>query len=417
MLAALDSHVFLPTRVTPVTFRGQRVYLIPGTEKLFPAVAVKLRGMTAADGRRLLLLFISSLAWVEGNGIQVVNWSGGSLPFRIGRPSPMQLVNEHLDFDYFPDPTDTRARWALGFYREGLSLSHVAYAALSFFKIINIVAKSSKSKKQIAWMNDALPAISDREALARVKALKAEGIADVGAYLYQSGRCAIAHAGEEPTVDPEDPEDAQRLSRDMPLIRALAAYAIEHDLGVKSSQTVYREHLYELAGFKAMFGDAISNRLERGSHTSVSDMPLLPRLSVRLKYHDTLEAFERMAAEVMHVRGGRVGLLLRSQRGHLSFRMSLNVPKERLDFDYEAFSFLDDGSEAAIRDYIDSQHFVQRYLANGILQVFNAENGDLLGRRDAYIPVNIIPTAAGDAAFMRQIEALEKEAERRRAPS
>lgn len=412
VLAALDSHVFLPTKVTPVAFRGHRLYLIPGTDTQLPAIAVNMTRGTQSDGQRLLFHFLSSLSWVEGQGVQVVRWSGGSLPFRVGRGLTARLVNDQLDFDYFPDPTDTRTRWALAFYREGLSLSNVAYAALSFFKIINILAPTGKEQKQ--WMNAALPALSDRSALERVKELTAEGVGDIGAYLYQSGRCAIAHAGEDPTVDPEDPEDTRRLSRDAPLIRALAAYAIEHDLGVKSPQTVYREHLYELAGFKAMLGSSISDRLAQRDPVSVSEVPRLPPLSVRLKYHQPLTAFENMAAEVMHVRSGRVGLLLHSPREHLSFRMRLHVPAERLEFDWTAFSCQDDGSEAAIRDQIDCQHFVQRYLANGMLQVFNAENGDLLGRCDAYIPLNIIPTDAGDAKFAAQIEALENEADRRR---
>ena len=57
---------------------------------------------------------------------------------------------------------------------------------------------------------------------------------DIGEYLYASGRCAVAHAGTNPTVDPEDPEDMDRLCKDLPLIRAMAAHVIEKELNVKS---------------------------------------------------------------------------------------------------------------------------------------------------------------------------------------
>src|SRR5690348_11890843 len=80
VLAALDSHVFLPSKVMPVTFRGHRLYLIPGNEKLLPAIAVNMAGSgTQLDGQRLIYRFLSSLAWVEGHGVQVLHWSGGSL--------------------------------------------------------------------------------------------------------------------------------------------------------------------------------------------------------------------------------------------------------------------------------------------------------------------------------------------------
>ncbi|MGH9022969.1 MAG: methylamine utilization protein MauJ, partial [Acidimicrobiia bacterium] len=64
--------------------------------------------------------------------------------------------------------------------------------------------------------------------------------------MYAAGRSAVAHANADPVVDPDHPEDTLRLQRDLPLIKALAAFAIEHDLGVKSQGTVWREHLYEL---------------------------------------------------------------------------------------------------------------------------------------------------------------------------
>jgi hypothetical protein len=51
-------------------------------------------------------------------------------------------------------------------------------------------------------------------------------------------------------VDPDDPQDTERLARDLPLMKAVAEYAIEHELGVRSMRTIWREHLYELAGFR-----------------------------------------------------------------------------------------------------------------------------------------------------------------------
>jgi hypothetical protein len=56
---------------------------------------------------------------------------------------------------------------------------------------------------------------------------------DVGSYLFVSGRCAVAHAFNDPVVDPDDPNDLFRLGADMPLAKALAEYLIEYEYGVR----------------------------------------------------------------------------------------------------------------------------------------------------------------------------------------
>ena len=84
--------------------------------------------------------------------------------------------------------------------------------------------------------------------------LGAQSISDIGEHLYASGRCAMAHAKREPVIDPDDPEDARRLWAERPIVLELAQRAIEEKLGVETSQTVWQKHLYELDGFKRIFG-------------------------------------------------------------------------------------------------------------------------------------------------------------------
>jgi len=57
--------------------------------------------------------------------------------------------------------------------------------------------------------------------------------------LYASGRCAVAHAFNDPVVDPDDPKDVFRLSADMPVAKALAEHLIEHEYRInwESSKT------------------------------------------------------------------------------------------------------------------------------------------------------------------------------------
>src|SRR4051794_3050659 len=253
VVACVRSSVAWPLQVEIVDFRDRRIFLVPRTavatpegetHALYPFAAINLRaGENFTEGRRLLSHFLSSLSWVEGAGITVEHWTGGSRAHPMGESRMGGIVTSYFELDYLPDPTDERVRWALAFYREGLSLNrdNVAYAALSFFKILNIIANNSP--KQKAWINSNVANFGATNFLRfeiqrRLEELRTSGITDIGKYLYEAGRCAVAHAGANPTVDPENPEDIERLTKDLPLIRAMAAHVIEKELGVKSSHTI-----------------------------------------------------------------------------------------------------------------------------------------------------------------------------------
>jgi len=76
-----------------------------------------------------------------------------------------------------------------------------------------------------------LPRLNDIPAQERLTTLQ-NVEPDVAQYLYESGRCAVAHAFADPLVDPDDLTDLRRLSADLDVVRALAEYLIEHELHV-----------------------------------------------------------------------------------------------------------------------------------------------------------------------------------------
>jgi hypothetical protein len=259
VVANLDSGVPWPTKLVKITFRDRALFLLPPTStplpegapmqsnETYPCIAIRLNpGEQYDNGMLIISHYLSSLAWVDRKGARVEYWSGGNLPRPMGGRPRHPTYTQEFYRPYLPDTTEQRARWALAFYREGLSLNHVAYQCLSFFKILNIFLSTGSRQKD--WINAHIADVSDAEAKKRISAIQSQH-GDVGEYLYSSGRCAIAHAGEAPTADPENPTDIRRLGEDLPLVRALAEVAIEKEFGIKSSATVYREHLYELEGF------------------------------------------------------------------------------------------------------------------------------------------------------------------------
>jgi hypothetical protein len=387
----------------------------------YPFAAVNMPARTPfKEGRTLLSHFLSSLCWVEGSGITVEHWSGGSRPHPMGQSPLGGVVTSHFELDYLPDPTDEKTRWALAFYREGLSLDrfNVAYATLSFFKILNIVANTGK--KQKAWINAYYANFGSNnhrkfEIDQRIAELRGSGVTDIGVYLYESCRCAVAHAGTNPTVDPENPEDTERLTKDLPLIRAMAAHVIEKEFNIKSSYTVWDEHRYELAGFKDLLGVPVTNRLKAKDTTlTPRDVAAIGRICIGIKNRDAYPALANLVVQNANVADGKIQLTLTSEDHLIEVDLALDFPDERILFDimHNPLRAKDDGSQRSAKQIASVFRFIDDCLGNGKLQIFNAATGDLLGRKDAYIPVNIVP---GGGNLTQLIAKYEAEAETRPA--
>ncbi len=80
-------------------------------------------------------------------------------------------------------------------------------------------------------------------------------------------------------------------------MKALAEYAVEHELGIKSMRTVWRQHLYELEGFRELLGDTVISALKSKEDLRLEMIPSMPHLSVRLRDCLSFGAFENLCAE------------------------------------------------------------------------------------------------------------------------
>jgi hypothetical protein len=326
------------------------------------------------------------------------------------------IVTSQFELEYLPDPNDERTRWALAFYRLSLDHYNVAYAALSFFKILNIVANTGQQQKALInanLVNFGMTNLVKFEINQRLEELRNSGTTDIGEYLYKSGRCAIAHAGPIPTVDPENPEDIERLSKDLPLIRAVAAYVIEKELGIKSRHTIWDEHLYELAGFQELVGRPVATRLKEKTTVRPDEIAAIRRIHVRIKNHSAYLGLENLTVRNVAVSDGIIRIMVAADNGLVEIDLTLDFPDERINFDLATgLRVKDDGSERGARQIISVLHFIVDYLSNGKLHVYNAETDALLGRKDAYIPTNI-DFSRTHAHYNQLIERYEAEAKTR----
>jgi len=430
----IETHISWPAEVSIYRFRNYDLLLRPGNNIIYPSISLKYDDyrIDMNTARKVIMHFASSLAWYEDSPIHLKEWIGGSRCFNLGKPgtgiesakpiTPLFSIKT-LGARELPDTLDKNGRAALAFYREGLALDNISYKFLSFYKIINLfVGRNGKSGKQEQWINNNFVSFTQgSDAQKRVDELR-KTCTDIGKYLYVSCRCAVAHADSciGKFVDPEDIDELTRLNADLPLVRALSQIVIEKEYGIKSSLTIFREHLYELRGFKHILGDKLVQRIVNGDKIDSSEMPVLPKFSIRVahnsKFADSMSVsvFEGLQPKVIEVVNGVIRLEC-DKTPLASVVVGLDFKNERILFDpCNCFSLKDDLSTTAAQYAIDFNEFLKVYYCNGILELWNADSGGLLGYTDPFLPCNINSTRTF-ANFDKNIAQCTAELERRRS--
>ena len=400
IVANILSNSTWPITSQKVRWRGVDIWIMPITKGHFPALAMMVpTGKSRAECEELLMRFLSMLSWVEGNGYMVDGLGGGNLPRPFGRDKERGFsICDEFDLSYFPEVVDEKAELALALMREGRGLNHPGYAFLSFYKILETAF--SKDAKRIAWISASIASLTGHGIKDALDGIRSQGITspeDIGTHLFQSGRCAMAHGARKPIVDPDKPGDWRRLSSELPIVRALAVKAIEEVFGVDTRSTNYRKHLYELDGFKKLLGPDVVAHMQNETEPAEHAVLDIPNISVRIRRRDRYAPLEGLICK----HAGRVGKILQmhfaSPEGDVQFRFGLDFGAERIQFDlFHDIGVRDTGTSASAERVHEVKRFEQDYFGNGQLQIFNCATEDLLGRKDAYIPMNMY--LDGDAA-------------------
>lgn len=256
--------------------------------------------------------------------------------------------------------------------------------------------------------------MKDSEALKIVSTLKVQSI-DVGDHIYVSGRCANAHANEDPIVDPDSSGDLTRMHRELPLVKALAEIVIERELGVKSKQAIYKEHLYELAGFKKKLSETIAQEILDGGMRSVNSQEIGFNISLGLRGKDPYEGLTDLEIDSAEMGNGVLFLWLASNDKCVRFAIGLDLKNERLKYNpYDGFHLSDNGSLSAVKSLLGFSKFRKDLFLNGKIQLQTAD-GQLLGYTDAFLPENI-ELRGTIKNFDEVISSLEAEIRRREIP-
>jgi hypothetical protein len=211
----------------------------------------------------------------------------------------------------------------------------------------------------------------------------------VGAHIYNARRKAIAHAAEQPIMDPDDDSVVRELYEELPLIQGLAERAIEEVIGIPTPSSIYRAHLYELAGFRSLIPPDLMKQIMEGPWEHMSGTIDVPFIDVELRRSEPFIALRGMVPAAAGIEERVLKLLYRSPDNLIDFEFELHFASERLVFDLDrGLQVRDDGSARAARNIADLRRFQLDYLGNGELHLYDADTRKLLSRVDAFIPLN-----------------------------
>lgn len=339
----------------------------------------------------ILYKFCSVLGWYKGGyvDIEIHHWATLPIPiqpFGRARSGPSQGGRLGFDCNYLPVIADDSTRLALAFWREALSLRHVheGYSFLSFFKVIESQHRDSRART--SWIDGQLPALTGA-AEERIRELTRQGL-NASRHLFDSGRCAVAHAtmGGE-IVDPDLPDDRIRLHKDIVIIRDLAQRCISEVLQVPTESETYglRDRLAPIHSYidsrilpRLTAGESISRRAT-GLHGLLVDVrawarvpdPQLHglRLNVNRAYDGVVEAYAENPARTLAV----------------AFAFDFNAGRAHTDLEASNYTRIDRGGDSD--SAIAIVNYRKEVLQNGLIEVV-FQGGEVV-QCEVVIPVNI----------------------------
>jgi methylamine utilization protein MauJ len=416
LVMAFDSEEQDPRDYLKTEYGGLELHIKPGHGDAVSLVSTFLEDNTKyAETQLIINRFLSAMSWKEGKAfVSLGAIAGGAYPTERDKPrfnySEGRLLRyaviSRFDFEHLQNPPGDKQKLALALFREGLnSYDTPLYRFLSFFKILNI--KFSTGKTQVAWINSNLGKIWNFLAQERLVELQ-KTVPDIGDYLWIEGRNAIAHANTDPILDPDMPTDRAAALRDADLMQGLAEVFIQEELDVPSQRKIWREHLYELEGFKRLFGDALTARLKAKASVPPADFPQIPPLTLNLKEQPSYDCLTALTFRVAECKDGIVLLSTDHTAQPMAVALVLNFPAETLELALHMFGVNQKQGKYTKAVAACSYRFLIGYFCNGYLQVFDATTNERLSHKTAFIPVDIDLHATVEG-WKKKIEELEAE--------
>lgn len=396
-------------------------YFLRGTERgdksSPPCITIACNEGGADEAIAKIYRFTSMLSWFEGGYVDVSGYTWGSHPILYGGRtvySSMGIAGEKsFNCNHMPIVEQEHVRKALAFWREGKRLDevHDSYAFLSFYKVIE--SQFSDGQKKAEWITANIDKLTDRAAK-RVAELRAAGI-DVSRHLFDSGRCAVAHASlDGEIIDPDIPADRRRLSADLVIMEELARIYIRDELQVLDSRSLYRTR-DRLEPWTPLLPPTVLEILKQGG--TPDDVPALTGriVSIGLWPDGPIPGLERMTMHVDAVENGVVKIVLINERKTLLLVFFLDYRSGRVHTNLEDGGLLHGENKPDENDVKAYATFFYKVFSNGIAELTCEDNEPI--DCEVVIPVNMMMTMSAEQAIAEAVGRFRKENGTPDAPS
>jgi len=401
LTAGVASSISWPSLDVCVQYVGDE-YFLRGTERDAkpspPGITIACDENGADEAIAKVYRFTSILSWFMGGYVDVSGYIWGSHPSLYGNPrtvySSLGIVGtKSFNCNHMPIIEHANVRKALAFWREGKRLDevHDSYAFLSFYKVVE--SQFSDSTKKVEWIATSIEKLTDRAAK-RVSELREAGV-DVSRHLFDSGRCAVAHASlEGEIVDPDIPTDRRRLSADLIVMEELARIYIRDELKVPDSRSLYRSR-NRLAPWNSLFPAATLDVLQSGGTPENTEELQDLRVSVGLWPDGPIQGLEQMTMHVDAVEQGVVKVVLINERKTVLLVFFLDYRSGQAHTNLEDGGLLYGDNLPEEADVMSYATFFYKVLGNGIAELTCGDMEPI--DCEVVIPVNIIPPNPDEA--------------------
>jgi hypothetical protein len=408
LTAGIASSIAWPSLDVCVTYAGDD-YFLRGSEcdgkPSPPGITIACNDADEADEAiSKIYRFTSILSWFSGGYVDVSGYRWATYPILHGGRtvySSMGIAGARsFNCNHLPIIEDDNIRKALAFWREGKRLVHVhdSYSFLSFYKVIESQFRDGKSRGK--WIAANIDKLTERAAN-RVVELRTAKI-DVGKHLFESGRCAVAHAAlEGEIVDPDVPSDKRRLSADLIIIEELARIYIHDELGVPDSRSLYRTR-NRLAPWESLLPTVTLESLKKGNNPDDVDGLDGRIVSIGLWPDGPIPSLERMIMRVAAVDQGLVRVSLINERTTILLFFTLDFKDGRVHTNLEEGGLLYGENEPDENDVRAYATFFYRVFGNGIAEL-TCEDSEPIDC-EVVIPVNMMMRMSAEQAIAEEVE-------------
>jgi len=328
--------------------------------------------------------FLSELSWIYDTKVEIMTRGAAGLRTKFNKQGKYYRVGNSINLDgYEQEATKDIQKLALGIYREAVSSNSNFYKFLCYARIINITNPSGSMQRN--WYNENIGNIEENSKV--IERMNSNGVHNIGKHVYQSGRCAIAHASfnnGEVVADADSYNDHSRIANELPLMKEFAQIFM-FQLGLRNYKYLRSDWKTRKLRRYLGFPDVMPEKYDINEFQLKSEYNFSVGIENSEYYYHVFKN-KRFTVKIIDEQN----LLFAIERSNpIVCSFILNLKANRIHFDWEHMELLDKYSRKPCLECLEYHKFLREVIPNGSITVIEPSNGIVLGKTEPIIPVNI----------------------------